>query len=85
MFVPPSLSLDFEHRQRAVFGVKGARIKGPIIRMNRFGDGGLLQRLQLCPELNNSATQEIVLQRFDEFALSRSFHCDAREQGNKSL
>jgi hypothetical protein len=53
--------------------------------MNRFGDGGLLQRLKLGPDLNNSVAQEKAYQRFDEFALSRSFQGDSWEQRNKLL
>jgi len=53
--------------------------------MNRFGDGGLFQRLELGPDLNNSVSQEKAYQRFDEFALSRSFEGDSREQRNKLL
>jgi hypothetical protein len=49
--------------------------------MNRFGDGGLIERPQLFPELTNAVTQETAFQRSDDFTFSRSFDGDIREQG----
>ncbi len=49
------LPLPFEDGQRAVLRLESARIEAPLIRMQRFGKGGLIECWQLRAELTRIA------------------------------